>query len=350
METNKKISKYIYDNISPKEDDIEKVANVYEKVGNILWSSTIFQSGSYPRSTALRPVNDLDIIKVLPQWKTEKDAGIVLQEVLALLSTKQAQETIGYKRIKLQKSSVWLYFWNNDDEFSVDIVPAIEMGIKDISYQTPIYKVPEIQKMPKRKRLKKYNDLEYQPIRIESAPKAYKKHAEWLDELSSEDFRFFSRFIKAWKRSAKQRCDDFCLKSFHLEQICWSIVQQHSSVWLHQLIVHFFNEILSVINTGRQFVDLAYAHKADYEKRYIDQYMEDPEKNTQKFKDWTKSEVLRVQKILATLEYEENKDNIERWLALITEYRITTMPIINKATAIQQVDLSQHKWLHGWGW
>ena len=308
----KVIIEYVLNNINPKIEDIREIADKYAKIKQVLWDQ-LFQSWSYPRNTAIRPINDLDIINELPQWKTYQDAEQILRELFDILNTVEARKIIWYYgKPKLQKSSIWLYFSENEDDFSIDIVPAIITSMQD-RYSEYIYEVPEIFYMTRTQRKKHYETLEksltWNEDWIFSTPKWYIAHAKALDDLSNENFRGLTRFLKAWKRSCKQkRPDVFCVKSFHIEQICWKIIASNSTSQLSDLLELFFDDICNKFNQWAQFEDLAYEYME--EKRYIDQYVEDPEKNTAEFKKILLQEVKRVNVLIRKLTVIDDEESI----------------------------------------
>ncbi len=310
---NNTIINYIDNNFSPTKEDITNIAKHYEKVWNILWPSTLFQSWSYPRNTSIRPINDLDIIKVLSYGKSKEDAEKILLDIHQQLLSAYAKIEIWYNHLKLQKSSIWIYFAEDEDKFSIDIVPAIETNKVDVIYWTTIYNVPEIQKINKFRRNKLYSDLNYKWDNwIYSAPKAYKEHSIRLDDLSQDKFRYFVRFIKQWKRNCKKEYDWFCLKSFHIEQICWILVNEDRSLSLYWLLFKFFDKIEKRFQEGKKIQDLAY--EGGFEDRYIDEYVEDPEKNTPEFREYLRKEVIRVKSLLGQFSVGMSQSDIDQIL------------------------------------
>ena len=56
--------------LSPSQDEESAISVRYNQLQELLPGSEIFQSGSYPRRTAVTPVHDLDVIWVMPEeWQ-----------------------------------------------------------------------------------------------------------------------------------------------------------------------------------------------------------------------------------------------------------------------------------------
>lgn len=310
----KLIWRYINENLYPTMEDISFISKKYDAIRNIIGENT-FQSWSYARGTSLKPVNDLDIIYIdnsITNWDPEYLLTALQWKLIS------SQSALWVHHIKKQKSSIWLYFDEDEDKFSIDIVPAIETRKIDIISKEPILMVPEIQKMGKNWRKTKYQNY-WEREWILSAPKWYKAYAELADKNSWELFKPFVKFIKYWKRWAKNRYDWMCLKSFHIEQICIKILSDNSSVnSLYELIYIFFNLIMWVVNWKKQFIDIAYSW--ELEKRYIDEYIENPEKNTAEFRKRIENEVKRVKGLLLTLKNINDYDHAMLLLKEISEW------------------------------
>jgi hypothetical protein len=208
-------------------------------------------------------------------------------------------------------------------------VPAIETDKVDVIYWTTIYNVPEVQKINKSRRNLLYSDLNYKwDSWIYSAPKTYKEHSFRLDGISQNNFRYFVRFIKQWKRSCKKDYNWFCLKSFHIEQICWILIQENLSLSLYSLLFKFFDNIEKKFQEGKKIKDLAY--EGVFEDRYIDEYVENPEKNTPEFREYLGKEIIRVKQLLAQVRVWMNQDEIDKILDKILKRIQLDKPTIIK--------------------
>lgn len=221
------ISNYIRNNLSPKQHEQKDISLKYEEVKAMLMGVN-FQNGSYARFTAITPVNDLDVIWELPKAILESKNllekiidpnDLDISDILVELANKLEKE---YKRIgknvrvKAQSHSVGIYFGQSDDDFSIDIVPAIPTNKKN-NFGDIIYKVPEIAKFSKSKRQRVYEE-QTEIGWIKSDPKGYIKDAQILNK-KNDSFRKVVKFIKTWKKTCKDINSNFRLKSFHLELI-----------------------------------------------------------------------------------------------------------------------------------
>ena len=122
-EINQIIKDYARHNLSLREPERKRVSNEYERLSSFL-KNRVFQNGSYARYTSTTPVNDLDIIYVLPKEVQERfakadidpsklDINNILETLAAELAKEYTEATI-----KIQPHSVGIYFGNEDD-FSI---------------------------------------------------------------------------------------------------------------------------------------------------------------------------------------------------------------------------------------
>ncbi|MFZ2188348.1 MAG: hypothetical protein WAV73_02170 [Candidatus Moraniibacteriota bacterium] len=239
---NSLITGYIKENLSPTERERANISRKYDEIWNLLIGNEIFQSGSYARFTSITPVSDLDIIWVIPRDIIDKKIQsfglsekaidprmLNLPDILTDLTKKLESEyaRIGQKvTIKSQTHSVGVYF-GNEDEFSIDIVPAIRSGYKN-EHLDDIYLVPE--------------DTGSEIIWIKSDPKGYIKEAQGLNS-KNDSFRKTVKFVKKWKNSCKRKNKLFPLKSFHLETIVKEIIVNNYGISVHDALLSFYTEL-----------------------------------------------------------------------------------------------------------
>ena len=298
------VSEYIKNNLSPKPEEIKLITSRYEEISGILKGDN-FQHGSYARFTASTPDTDLDIVWVLPDdiieniypsYKSIKkiiDPDILdLTNVIHDLSKKLQTEYEKLNRtvrIKPQSHSVGIYFGETDDEFSIDVVPAIPSGEKN-DYGEDIYLVPEIIKLSKINRSERYTSKN--PISwIKSDPKGYIKDAQELND-NNEFFRKTAKFVKSWKRSCKEKNELFPLKSFHLELIVNKLFNETGSLGCVDGICSFFAalpdyagkpQITDKADSSR-FIDSYLNDLTSEEKEVADRYMDIAKKAIEKIK------------------------------------------------------------------
>jgi len=272
------IEKYIRENLSPTQEERDMISARYEELSGIL-KGVNFQSGSYARFTAITPVNDLDVIwevdakdlaKVPSVNKLRKsidpielDMANVLHDLASCLDF-EFKKIGNSVRIEPRTHSVCVFYGKTDEEFSIDIVPAISSG--DINeYGDQIYLVPEIVKLSKDSRTERYSDTSI-PIKwIRSDPKGYIECSRELNE-KNENFRKVAKFVKTWKYFCKEKNPELALKSFHLELIVSEIFNQDINIDVLGGISSFFEQLRHFVDAPC-FVDRANAG------RYIDEYL-----------------------------------------------------------------------------
>lgn len=272
---NRIINAHVKDHLSPKPAERDMVSSEYETLCGFV-GGTCLQSGSYARFTSTTPVNDLDVIwqipdefldtKVIRKSATEVDPNHLDPSQILLKLAKDLESSykrIGRQvRIKAQSHSVGIYFGKTDDEFSIDLVPAIPTGKKN-SYGDDVYWVPQIAELSKRKRIQKYSAKESIDW-IKSDPLGYITDARELNERN-EDFRRAAKFIRKWRRGCKDKVN-FPLKSFHLELIVNDIFKQSPDINTINAVIQFLDE-LSAHLVAPSFVDRAES------TRFVDEYV-----------------------------------------------------------------------------
>lgn len=269
-EINIAIENYVREKLSPKQEERNFISERYQEFSKMLEGEN-FQSGSYARFTSITPVNDLDVIWVLPSRFLQKivkpedlDPTDLLQDLARALEGEYKKLKMNV-RIRPQSHSVGIYFGKSDDDFSIDVVPAIPTGTKN-EFGDDIYFVPEIARLSKRKRLQRYSIDE--PIEwIKSDPKGYIRITQELNE-QNESFRKVAKLIRAWRKICKQKYDDLPLKSFHLELIVVGLFQNNSEINSYEAIKYILNNLMSYLSAP-QFLD-----RAD-SSNYVDDYIHD---------------------------------------------------------------------------
>lgn len=248
---NSVIAGFIRNNLSPKNEEKKMISDKYEQICGLLVGNEIFQNGSYARFTSTTPVNDLDIIWVIPRSiideklrtfglseKAIDPSKLQLSDILTDLAEKLKKE---YKKIdervtiKPQTHSVGIYF-GAENEFSIDVVPAIKSGDKN-EYKDDIYLVPED---------KDDDDI----IWIKSDPKGYIKEAQILND-KNDSFRKVAKFVKKWKGNNKKNNEQFPLKSFHIEAIVKEIMSNGQSIGVYDILSDFFTDLDFYISEPR---------------------------------------------------------------------------------------------------
>ncbi|RJQ37891.1 nucleotidyltransferase [Candidatus Microgenomates bacterium] len=227
---NQIINKYIGEHLSPKQEQRDYISEKYEEIREFLKDSC-FQSGSYARYTANDPVHDLDVIHPVLDTTIQNNPSIVIDSLYATLEEGYASSKTQVKKIYRQSHSVTIEFADAPEDFSIDVVPAIEQPNELNEYEQPLYLVPEILSLNKHNRQERYTKLVEEPINwIKSDPRGYIKATSDLNENNS-DFRHTAKLLKAWRHACKiEYGNDFCLKSFHLEQIIFEHFINHEGI------------------------------------------------------------------------------------------------------------------------
>ena len=282
--SNDAFNNYVRDNISPKETERNTISQRYKDLSNMLKGNN-FQSGSFARFTAITPVNDLDVIWELPEdilintLLKEKilkktidpehlDISNVLSELAGRLREEYKQRNIQVMKIDAQTHSVSIYFGPTEDDFSIDIVPAVPDGVNNFGEQT--YLVPEIIKFHKNVRLKMYS--EKRPMSwIKSDPRGYIKEATVLNN-ANKNYRHSVKFCKKWKWHLTDRYPNLKFKSFHIEMIIKDLLKQNTDSDSIKIVQLFFASLSNYIDHP-QIPDRANNGK------YIDDYLNELTQN-----------------------------------------------------------------------
>ncbi|MCA9730911.1 MAG: hypothetical protein H6696_14190 [Deferribacteres bacterium] len=249
---NQIIIDYIRHNLSPTPEERKFISERYNELKEILKGRT-FQSGSYRRFTSTTPVNDLDVIYVLPERMAQKileskthidpsdiDMNNVLDSLADLLQDFYSDQV----EIRVQPHSVGI-FWGSDDDFSIDVVPAIPA-------RDNMYWVPESSHLSINKRRKFYKDnKDIDVVWIKSDPVGYIKQAEVLDKRTNGCFRKGTKFVKKWKHGCKNENPDFPLKSFHLELIITEILQKNIDATVFDVVVLFWQQLKNFLESPK---------------------------------------------------------------------------------------------------
>lgn len=265
---NQVINKYVRNHLSPKQEQREYISKKYDELQGFLKGSC-FQSGSYARYTANDPVHDLDVIHPVADTTVQDDPSLVIDSLYATLEEHYANSNTQIKKIYRQSHSVTVAFADAPEEFSIDIVPSIELPNELNEYNQSLYLVPEILRLNKHNRQQRYEKLAETPMNwIKSDPRGYIKASSDLNEDNS-DFRHSAKLLKAWRYICKMEYgDDFCLKSFHLEQIIFSGFSNTPGIITIEAITESLAAIPSYL-TKAQIKD-----RADTDI-YIDEYIEE---------------------------------------------------------------------------
>lgn len=305
METKKisnVIAKYVKDNLSPTDKEKILISKKYDQICKLLTGNEIFQTGSYARFTSITPVNDLDIIWVIPRTlidqklhtfgiseKAIDPQKLDLSDILTDLAKKLKQEytNIGIKvETRAQTHSVCVMF-DSEDEFSIDVVPAIKSGEKN-EFGDDTFKIPE--------------DKGGKIFWKRSDPKGSIKEAQLLNDINNA-FRKTAKFLKKWKASCKKINESFALKSLHLETISKEVIKQNTDISIYDALISIYSDFDYYLSEPRfrdraestKFVDDYVGELSEKEIELIVKMKERALNNLEKIRDCNdESEVIKI--------------------------------------------------------
>lgn len=187
--------------LTPKERDdaIRQHTNLRKELQDRLDVGTTFLSGSYARSTAVRPLNDIDVFAVLkPNDEINRDA-----KPLAVLGKvqKALEEAYSGKTALVQSRSVNIEF--SGTGIAYDVVPAFED-------RRDVYVIPD-------------RDVDEW---IETNPREHAKLSTEANEAANKKLKPLVKAIKRSNYEHRDEDDHKPARSFHLEVLSWSILTE----------------------------------------------------------------------------------------------------------------------------
>jgi len=219
------VAEFARDHLSPTEDERRLIARRYEQLQGFLEVRTL-QNGSYARFTSTTPVNDLDVIWIMPEelLKTVRTAQQAID--VSRINIRQALEGLAKElrklygqvaSVELQPHSVGIFF-GEKHEFSIDVVPAAPAA-------GDMFWIPEVGRHSVANRRAQYRAWQSTaptvtapgPNWIRTHPRGYIQQASALDLATEGRFRKTAKLLKRWRWGRKRADDTFALKSFHLE-------------------------------------------------------------------------------------------------------------------------------------
>lgn len=275
MEKNKFNSKFreYAKSLSPQSHEQKLIGKIYQSFNNLLGVNNCIQIGSYPRFTAVTPVNDLDILYFIGNWDEKNhDPKTAFENLQVLLDDNYINPTDYEIKILLQTHSVTILYLDREEEvFSIDIVPAYIFSKNEFNEDT--YKVPEIVRRKHYKnRTRQYQKLSQEHGEmgwITSDPRGYIKIASEIDKSTDGEFRKTIKIIKAWGNNLAKENENLKLKSFHLEQVITNFFRKNQSLEIFDAIFNFFVELPGMIKNPSQITERANSDK------FIDDYLAD---------------------------------------------------------------------------
>ncbi len=282
---NEALRKYSHEQLTPTEGQRRLITEIYSSVCSLLGEHRCRQIGSYPRYTAIRPPHDLDVLfRAGFSRELSPDPSAAIGEIAKLLDENFVAPDGLTSRIRIQSHSVSItLFRETEEEFSVDIVPAWETGVKN-EFDDDIFRVPELilkGHLGRQREYKRVADGIGSISFILSDPIGYIHVAKVVND-ENEDFRRSTKCVKKSKHVASESNEHFKLKSFHLELIMTGYFRTNPGLEIYDALMKIFEELPNWISHS-QIPD-----RADPE-RMIDAYVDD-------FSDMERSAILAWRK------------------------------------------------------
>lgn len=319
---------YVNGNIRPTTSERDYVKKKYAELKDVLSDGTgnVFRSGSFARHTATTPIHDLDVIWVDESYASIDEPEAVLDDLSKFIQKRYKELHYQTPKISIQSHSVTLVFNDGDEEFAIDIVPAIKADDGALNeYDQPIFMVPEIIRYNHHNRSEFYEKQarEHNAVRwLLTDPKGYIRESVLLDDATDENYRTVVRIVKAWRTKMKRlHGDSWKLKSFHSEQICVRIFEADKTLSCSQALKQFYEQLPTYIMNAPMIEDRAYS--SDNEDKYIDEYMADPTRVTSSMKSTIINEARAAMQHIQLLDTASSAEMIETALRQLTQKAIT---------------------------
>lgn len=162
-----------------------------------------FLTGSYARSTAIRPLKDIDVFCVLKC--TDKFDEIQLAPAKALATIKSALQSIYNGKVaEPQRRSMNIEF--SGTGIAYDVVPAfIDEEAKKVDEE--VFFIPDVD----------------QSQWIRSNPRVHKRKSVAANENAGSELKPLTKAIKHWNRRQPENDQ---LRSFHIEVMAWAVLTE----------------------------------------------------------------------------------------------------------------------------
>jgi hypothetical protein len=187
-----------------------------------------FLSGSYRRATAIRPLDDVDVIFVVEpgHWKTSS-AGI-LPDPSAVLQTfkRELERQYPETELQVQRRSIRLQMWH----LNVDVVPAVSADGRG----SERLRIPDAD-----------NDMW-----IRSAPKLHSALATEINQRQGELFKPLVKLLKTWNLGAPE---ELRFKSFCVETIATRLFASARLNSLQTGLAQFFDFVCYIGGDPHEF-------------------------------------------------------------------------------------------------
>lgn len=216
------------ENLEPLESELDNIITrhtfIREKFSNKIKNDGrkhSFLSGSYSRSTLIRPVNDVDIVILFDIDEYWEDFRNNPSELLHFAMEK-LKETYPDKKIVLQSHSIGISFKEPPD---IDIIPGF---IKN--YEQEIYLIPNYE----------VNNF------IETSPSRHKSIISNYNKKLGGRFIHIIKMMKCWRNKLRKESIskfgyELNFKSFHLEVFLMNLLKSSSANYARDIYYVFKN-------------------------------------------------------------------------------------------------------------
>lgn len=177
----------------------------------------LFLTGSYARSTAIRPLKDIDLFCVLKRGPRYDPAHSSPKSVLTHVRQALEAQYPG-KTAEPQNRSVNIAF--STTGIAYDVVPAFRDTRDD-----EVFWIPDVQAM----------------TWIRSNPRIHADMSVAANEVVESELKPLTKAVKHWNRQQEK---DSRLRSFHIEVMIWDVLKAKPEARLEGLI-HIFDGLAS---------------------------------------------------------------------------------------------------------
>ena len=310
------VDDFVRSHCSPTPEERDLAKKEYERL-RVMLPGSMFQTGSYARFTAITPLNDLDVIWVMPaeaRRMLERSLLTMDAAISDAATTLREEYRRAGRSVKItpQSHSIMIEFLDLDGDFSIDIVPAHELTEKN-EFGQSLYRIPEVGLMNRRQRQSFYesHDASIPMNWIKTDPRGYAEQACRTNELCGS-FRKATKLLKkwkvAWKGKSNFRETEFTLKSFHIEIAIQHLVRTDPGLSTLSATERFLANIDAYL-AKPQFKDRA--QTAGEPTRYIDQYVSDlDDEQRRMIRIAARSGVILIRR----LREDKDEHQVEQWL------------------------------------
>lgn len=221
--------------VEPSEEEKEGARRSHRYLRDILLTGNMesiiqdhFLSGSYPRATAIRPLDDVDVIFVVDpdHWKTPNPGALPVPSAVLQTFERALERRYPETQLRVQRRSIRLQMWH----LNVDVVPAVSAD----GGGSERLLIPDAE-----------NDTW-----IRSAPKLHGALATEINQKRGELFKPLVKLLKTWNLGAPE---ELLFKSFCVETIATRLFESAKLGSLQTGLVQFFDFVCYIGGSLHKF-------------------------------------------------------------------------------------------------